>query len=33
MIPLLTFALGFISSKLWERWKYYKKTGEHLQDL
>lgn len=25
--------IGFISGVLGERWKYFKKTGKHLQDL
>jgi len=33
MIYLLIFLLGWISSLLWERWKYYYKIGKHLQDV
>ena len=33
MIQLLTFALGFIVSKLWERWKYYKKNRRTFTEL
>ena len=27
------FTIGWITSMLWQRWKYFKKTGKHLQDL
>lgn len=30
---VLTFILGYIIGILWERWKYYRKTSKHLQDL
>jgi hypothetical protein len=32
-IAILTTILGYLIGILWERWKYYKKTGRHLQDL
>lgn len=25
--------LGFLTGILWERWKYFSKTGKHLQDV
>jgi len=32
-IAILIAVLGYLFGVLWERWKYYKKTGKHLQDL
>lgn len=32
-MPILTTILGYLIGVLWEKWKYYKKTGNHLQDL
>jgi hypothetical protein len=33
MTFLSAFASGFQIAVLIERWRYYKKTGKHLQDL
>lgn len=33
LIIISTLMTGFIAGKLWERYKYYKKTGKHLQDI
>jgi hypothetical protein len=30
---VLIFILGFVIGLLKERWGYFKKTGEHLQDI
>ena len=30
---LMSIILGFLIGNLNEKWKYYKKTGKHLQDL
>lgn len=30
---ILGIMLGYLAGILSERWKYYKKTGKHLQDL
>lgn len=32
-IAILTTFLGYLIGILCERWKYYNKTGKHLQDL
>lgn len=32
-IAILATILGYLIGVLWERWKYYKKTGKNLQDL
>ena len=29
----LVFIIGYLGSMLVQRWVYYKKTGEHLQDV
>jgi hypothetical protein len=33
IIGLGMLVVGFIIGGLVEKWKYYKKTGKHLQDL
>ena len=35
IIQLVLLALlgGFLIGSLWEKWKYFKKTGKHLQDI
>ncbi len=33
LLCILSIALGYFTGMLWERWKYFKKTGKHLQDL
>ena len=32
-IVVACLAIGFIIGKLQERWVYFSKTGDHLQDL
>jgi hypothetical protein len=33
VVSLLSTILGFIVGSLWEKFKYYKKTGKKLQDI
>lgn len=30
---ILIFITGYILGMLWERWKFFNKTGKHLQDV
>jgi uncharacterized protein YneF (UPF0154 family) len=33
MIKIVIAIGGFIAGGLYQKWKYYKKTGKHLRDL
>jgi hypothetical protein len=33
METILVFILGYLIGVLWERWKFFNKTGEHLQEV
>ncbi len=33
IISILLIIIGYLIGVLWERYKYFKKTGKHLQDL